>query len=65
MWTTRDSGPLIRQYLRHVMNFCIIYVIGIVLGLVALACLADAWNFVIFLLVAMMIFERNNRQHKK
>ncbi len=65
MWTTRDSGPAIRRCLQYLMNFCIVYVLGIVLGLVALACLADVWNFVIFLLIMMMIIERNNRQKLK
>jgi hypothetical protein len=62
MWTTRESGPLIRQCLKYLMNFCIVYVLGIVLGLVALACLADAWNFLICLLVMMMIVERHTKR---
>ena len=62
MWVTRDSGPIIRQCLQYLMNLCIVYVLGIVLGLVALACLADVWNFVIFLLVVMMIIERHNKR---
>ena len=61
MWTTRDSGRVIRQCLRYLMNFCIVYLLGIVLGLIALACMADVWNFIIFLLVVTMIFERNSR----
>jgi hypothetical protein len=58
MWTTRDSGPAIRRCLQYLMNFCIVYVIGIVLGFVALACIADPLNLVIFLLIVMIILQR-------
>ncbi len=65
MWTTRDSRPDIRRCLQYLMNFCIVYVVGIVLGLIALACMADAWNFVIFLLVMVMIIERKTKALQK